>query len=194
MHGAGATFPSKVYDRWAQSFAKEAGQQVVYKGTGSGDGIKQITERAVDFGGTDSPLSSEELAKRRLVQMPMLIGGIVPVLNVPGIGPNRMLLSAEVLADIMAGRVAKWNDVRITALNPGLSLPSRAIVRIVRSDKSGTTEGYTRYLSEVSPGFKKDVGIGQQPNWPGEVTRSRRERRHGQGLEGLGRHDRVCQL
>lgn len=172
VNGAGATFPSKVYDRWAQSFAKEAGQQVIYKGTGSGDGIKQITERAVDFGGTDSPLSSEELAKRRLVQMPMLIGGIVPVLNVPGIGSNKVLLSAEVLADIMVGRIAKWNDARIAALNPGLSLPARAIVRIVRMDKSGTTEGFTRYLSEVSPGFKKDVGIGQLPNWPGDVTRA----------------------
>lgn len=96
INGAGATFPSKIYDRWAQSFAKEAGQQVIYKGTGSGDGIKQITERAVDFGGTDSPLPSEELAKRRLVQMPMMIGGIVPpVLNVPGIGSKKMLLFAE---------------------------------------------------------------------------------------------------
>jgi phosphate transport system substrate-binding protein len=172
VNGAGATFPSKVYDRWAQSFAKEAGQQVVYKGTGSGDGIKQITERSVDFGGTDSPLLSEELAKRRLIQMPMQIGGIVPVLNVLGIGSNKMLLSAEVLADIMEGRIAKWNDTRIVGLNPGLSLPARAILRIVRSDKSGTTEGFTRYLAEVSPGFKKDVGIGQLPNWPGEVTRA----------------------
>jgi phosphate transport system substrate-binding protein len=172
VKGAGATFPSKVYDRWAQSFARQTDQQVVYKGTGSGDGIKQVTNRSVDFGGTDSPLSSEELAKRRLVQLPMLIGGIVPVLNVPGIGSNKMLLSAEVLADIMAGRIAKWNDARITGLNPGLPLPARTIVRIVRMDKSGTTEGYTRYLSEVSSGFKKDVGIGQLPNWPGEVTRA----------------------
>jgi phosphate transport system substrate-binding protein len=172
VRGAGATFPSKVYDRWAQSFAKQTGQQVEYEGTGSGDGVKRITDRAVDFGGTDSPLSSEELAKRRLVQMPMLIGGIVPVLNVFGVGPNRMLLSAEVLADIMAGRIAKWNDPRITGLNPGLSLPARAIVRIVRTDRSGTTEGYTRYLSEGSPGFKKEVGVWQLPNWPGEVTRA----------------------
>jgi phosphate transport system substrate-binding protein len=172
VRGAGATFPSKVYDRWALSFAKQTGQQVLYKGTGSGDGIKQITERAVDFGGTDSPLTSEELAKRKLIQMPMLIGGIVPVLNVPGIGPNKMLLSAGVLADIMAGRIATWHDARITDLNPGLSLPARPIVRIVRGDRSGTTEGYSRYLSEGSPGFKKDVGIGQLPNWPGTVTRA----------------------
>jgi len=172
VRGAGATFPSKVYDRWAQSFAKQTGQEVLYKGTGSGDGIKQITDRAVDFGGTDSPLTGEELSRRKLIQVPMLIGGIVPVVNVPGIGPNKMLLSAEVLADIMAGRITNWNDARITGLNPGLSLPRRAIVRIVRADKSGTTEGYSRYLSEVSPGFKKDVGVGQLPNWPGEVTRA----------------------
>lgn len=118
--------------------------------TGSGNGIKKIAERAVDFTSTDSPLSSKELAKRRLVQMPMLIGGIVPVLNVPGIASNRMLLSAGVLADITVGRIAKWRDARIIGLTPGLSLPSRAIVRIVRFGKSETTEGYTRYLSEVS--------------------------------------------
>jgi phosphate transport system substrate-binding protein len=172
IRGAGATFPSKVYDRWAQSFAKVSEQQVAYRGTGSGDGIRQITERAVDFGGTDSPLSSEELAKRKLVQMPMLIGGIEPVINLHGIGPAKLLLSGEVLADIMAGRIAKWNDARISALNPGLVLPTRAIHRVVRAEKSGTTEGFTRYLAEVSPGFKQAVGIGQLPSWPGEVIKA----------------------
>jgi len=170
VKGAGATFPSKIYERWAQSFAKVSDQQVIYKGTGSGDGIKQITDRAVDFGGTDSPLSKDELAKRKLVQMPMLIGGIVPVLNLQGIGPGKLLLSGEVLADILAGRISIWNDARISQLNPGLALPARAIVRVVRKDKSGTTEGFTRYLSEVSPAFKADVGFSQLPAWPGAVT------------------------
>jgi phosphate transport system substrate-binding protein len=104
--------------------------------------------------------------------MPMLIGGIVPVVNLPGIVTNRLLLSGDVLADIMAGRIAKWNDARIADLNPGVALPARTIVRIVRQDKSGTTEGYTRYLSDGSADFKKDVGIAQLPNWPGEVTRA----------------------
>lgn len=172
VKGVGATFPSKVYDRWAKSFAKQTDHAVAYQGTGSGDGIKQITARAVDFGGTDSPLSNEELAKRRLVQMPMLIGGVVPVVNVPGIASNKLLLAPDVLADVMAGKITNWNDPRIAADNPGLALPARQIVRVVRQEKSGTTEGFTRYLSEVSPAFKKDVGIGQLPNWPGEVVRA----------------------
>jgi phosphate transport system substrate-binding protein len=176
--GAGATFPSKIYERWAQAFGKATGHEVVYKPTGSGDGIKQITARAVDFGGTDSPLANTELDKRHLVQLPMLIGGIVPAVNAPGIGVNALLLSGEVLADIMAGHIARWNDARIAALNPGLALPAKAIVRVVRADKSGTTDGFTRYLSQVSPAFKAEVGAGQLPDWPGEVVR-------GEGNDGV---------
>jgi phosphate transport system substrate-binding protein len=172
IQGAGATFPSKVYDRWADRFASTTGEAVKYKGTGSGDGIKQITARAVDFGGTDSPLSREELQKRKLVQMPMLIGGIVPVVNLGGVASNRLILSPAVLADIMAARIESWNDARIAELNPGLVLPARAILRIVRSDRSGTTEGYTRYLSEVSAPFAKGVGSSQLPEWPGVVTKA----------------------
>lgn len=171
VHGAGASFPSKVYERWARTYEQtNGGQAVAYKATGSGDGVKQITARAVDFGGSDTPLPADELTKRRLVQVPMLIGGIVPVVKLPGIGANRLQLSGEVLADIMAARITKWSDARIAAQNPGVALPALRIQRVVRADRSGTTEGFTRYLSEVSPAFKAEVGIGQAPKWPGSVT------------------------
>lgn len=169
VQGAGASFPSKVYQKWAKTYEAQTGDTVAYKPTGSGDGVAQISARAVDFGGTDSPLPADELGKRRLVQFPMLVGGIVPVVNLPGLGANKMVLSGEVLAEIMSGRIRRWNDARITALNPSLELPSLAIVRVVRADKSGTTDGFTRYLSELSPGFKREVGASQLPKWPGEV-------------------------
>lgn len=169
VHGAGATFPSKVYERWALSYEKHGGEKVIYKPTGSGDGIKQASARSVQFGGTDSPLPADELAKRKLVQIPMLVGGVVPVVHLPGIGENRLMLDGPLLADIMAGRIARWNDARIVALNPGLALPALAIKRIVRADKSGTTDGFTRYLAQVSPTFKQEVGASQLPKWPGEV-------------------------
>lgn len=169
VQGAGASFPSKVYQRWAKTYEAKTGDVVAYKPTGSGDGVAQISARSVDFGGTDSPLSAQELEKRKLVQFPMLVGGIVPVVNLPGVGANKLVLSGEVLAEIMSGRIRKWNDARIAALNPSLELPPLAIVRVVRSDKSGTTDGFTRYLSELSPSFRSEVGASQLPKWPGEV-------------------------
>lgn len=172
VEGAGASFPSQVYARWATTFEQSTGTAVRYKPTGSGDGLKQVTARAVQFGGSDSPLSPDELRKRQLVQVPMLVGGIVPVVNVPGLGDKRLQLTGDVLAAIMAGDVARWNDARITVLNPGLSLPALAIRRVVRADKSGTTEGLTRYLAGVSPDFLRVVGAGQQPAWPGDVERA----------------------
>lgn len=172
LEGAGASFPSKVYTKWAETFEKSSGIAVRYKPTGSGDGVKQITARAVQFGGTDTPLSADELQKRKLVQVPMLVGGIVPVVNLPGLATQRLQLTGEVLAAVMAGEVTRWNDPRIAALNPGLALPSLAIRRVVRADKSGTTEGFTRYLAGASPTFAKAVGVGQGPAWPGEVERA----------------------
>lgn len=169
LAGAGASFPSLVYGRWASAYEKAKGQAVSYKPTGSGDGVKQITARGVAFGGSDSPLASDELTKRKLVQIPMLVGGIVPVVNLPGVPEGRLQLTGDLLAELMMGRVAKWNDGRIAALNPGVALPALPVKRIVRADKSGTTEGYTKYLSEVSPAFAKDVGANAQPKWPGEV-------------------------
>jgi phosphate transport system substrate-binding protein len=171
VRGIGASFPSKVYERWARTYEQQnAGAAVSYKATGSGDGVKQISARAVEFGGSDTPLPADELTKRKLVQVPMLIGGIVPVVRLPGIGANRLQLSGDVLADILAARIAKWNDARIVAQNPGVALPALRIQRIVRADRSGTTEGFTRYLSEVSPAFKTEIGASQAPKWPGQVV------------------------
>jgi len=172
IEGAGASFPSQVYAKWAQTFEKSTGKSVRYKPTGSSDGLLQITARTIHFGGSDSPLSPEELAKRKLVQLPMLVGGIVPVVNVPGLGDKRLHLTGEVLAAIMGGEVRQWNDPRIVSINPGLPLPPLAIHRVVRADKSGTTEGLTRYLAGVSPAFKRDVGTSLQPSWPGDVERA----------------------
>ncbi|MED5619822.1 phosphate ABC transporter substrate-binding protein PstS [Ideonella sp. BN130291] len=170
--GAGASFPSLVYQRWGETFARTSGTPVRYTATGSGDGVKKISARVVSFGGSDSPLPEEELNKRRLVQIPMLVGGIVAVVNLPGIGPNRLQLSGDVLALIMAGKLQHWNDPRIAAFNPGTALPALPIRRVVRNEKSGTTEGFTRYLAGVSPAFAAEVGVHQLPQWPGEVARA----------------------
>ena len=173
ISGAGATFPSLVYARWAQAYEKSAGgQAVVYKPTGSGDGLKQISARSVKFGASDSPLPAAELAKRHLLQIPMLVGGVVPIVNLPGVPDGRVQLTGDLMADIWAGRIRVWNDVRLIAMNPGLNLPALPIRRVVRNEKSGTTEGLTRYLSAVSGVFAGEVGVNQLPNWPGEVLRA----------------------
>lgn len=171
VQGQGATFPSKVYDTWARAFEKAGGASVAYKATGSGDGIKQITARQVDFGGTDSPLPAAELAKHKLVQIPMLVGGVVPVVNLPGLGAP-LQLDGELLADIFLGRVKVWSDARIAALNPGASLPAWPIKRVVRAEKSGTSDGFSRYLAGVSARFKDEVGASQAPAWPGEPLKA----------------------
>lgn len=170
VQGAGATFPSRVYERWMHSFEKASGVKVSYRPTGSGDGIQQISNRAVQFAGSDAPLQPSDLAQRKLIQMPMLVGGIVPAVNLPGVGNERLRLTGDVLADIMADRVKTWNDPRIAALNPGVALPALPIRRIVRAEKSGTTNGFTSYLSGVSPAFKAQVGSGLIVKWPGDVT------------------------
>lgn len=171
VHGQGATFPSKVYETWAKAYAKAGGVAVLYQGTGSGDGIKQITARKVDFGGTDAPLSPAELAKHRLVQIPMLVGGVVPVVNLPGV-IGAVQLDGSLLADIFMGRVKAWSDPRIAALNPGLALPALPIKRVVRAEKSGTSDGFSRYLAGASPAFKAEVGVGQSPAWPAEPMKA----------------------
>jgi phosphate transport system substrate-binding protein len=170
LKGAGATFPSRVYERWVQRFADlNPGVNLNYSPTGSGDGVRQIKARAVHFGGTDNPLTPQQLAEAKLVQIPMLVGGLVPVVNVPGVSSNQLILSGEVLAGIMAGEITRWNDARIADLNPDVKLPSLAITRVVRSDASGSTEVFTRYLGESSPHFAQLVPAGQKPNWPGAV-------------------------
>ena len=169
IRGAGATFPSAVYKTWAAGYEKERGGKVSYLATGSGDGIKRIIAREVDFGASDSPLASAELEKHKLIQFPTAVGGIVPVVNLRSVEADRLRLSGELLADIMRGVIAQWNDKRIAALNPGISLPAAPIVRVVRSDKSGTTDAFTKYLSAMSPEWRSTVGDGQLVKWPGAV-------------------------
>jgi phosphate transport system substrate-binding protein len=169
LQGAGATFPSAIYQAWAAAYASQQGVKVDYQPVGSGEGIRRIVGRQVSFGASDSPLPADELAKHRLVQLPTAVGGIVPVVNLRGTPPQGLRLTGELLADIMAGKVARWNDPRIAALNPGKALPSLAIVRVVRADKSGTTDVFTSYLSLVSSEWQRTVGRGQAVAWPGTV-------------------------
>lgn len=169
VKGAGATFPSKVYERWIQRFqAKHPEVHLTYAATGSGDGVRQIKAATVDFGGTDSPLDEPTLAAHHLVQIPMLVGGLVPVVNLRMANNGQALvLSGPVLADLMQGRIMYWNDARITQLNPRISLPKLAVTRVVRSESSGSSEVFTRYLGMVSASFKSQVPASQLPAWPG---------------------------
>jgi phosphate transport system substrate-binding protein len=164
-NGAGATFPSAVYQVWAQKYEKAFNKQVTYAPTGSGDGVRKIIAREVAFSGTDTPVTEAELVKNRLIQLPVLVGGIVPIVNIRGIANNELRLTGEVLADIFRGDIKVWNDKRIQNLNPNAALPAIFITRVVRTEKSGTTEGFTKYLAQMSPEFKKDIGVSSLPNW-----------------------------
>ena len=164
VHGVGASFPSVVYQAWTEQYARAHGRKVSYKPTGSGDGQKQIQARAVDFAGSDVPFSEADLARKHLVQLPMLVGGIVPAVNLKGVAQLR--LDGATLADIFRGEIRHWNHARIAALNPGLTLPALPITRVVRKDKSGSTDAFSRYLSLVSPAFQAQVGAGMLPKWP----------------------------
>src|SRR5689334_15054542 len=152
--GAGATFPYPIYAKWADAYQKETGVRLNYQSIGSGGGIKQIGAKTVDFGASDMPLKPEQLDKGGLMQFPTVIGGDVPVVNLKGIAPGQMKMSGQVLADIYLGKVKTWNDPAIGKLNPGLSLPAKAISVVHRSDGSGTTFIWTNYLSKVSGEWK----------------------------------------
>jgi phosphate transport system substrate-binding protein len=167
IRGAGATFPSAVYKAWAAAYEAAHGAKVSYLATGSGDGIRRIVAREVDFGASDSPLGAAELEKHRLVQFPTAVGGIVPVVHLRGVAAGELKLASDVLAEIMRGTITQWNDTRIVALNPGVALPAARIVRVVRAEKSGTTEAFTKYLSAVSADWSSQVGHGQLVKWPG---------------------------
>ncbi|MGQ0597435.1 phosphate ABC transporter substrate-binding protein PstS [Aquabacterium sp.] len=170
IKGAGASFPSHVYERWTHRFAElNPGVSVRYSPSGSGDGIKQIKARAVHIGGTDSPLTPQQLSENKLVQIPMVVGGLVPVVNLPGVGANQLVLTGEVLADLMRGDIPRWDDPRVAALNPGLRLPGLPVGRIVREDASGSTEVWTRYLGQSSAKFASAVPVSQKPAWPGST-------------------------
>ncbi|HXC40674.1 MAG TPA: phosphate ABC transporter substrate-binding protein PstS [Burkholderiales bacterium] len=164
--GAGATFPAPIYAKWADAYQKATGNKINYQSIGSGGGIKQITAKTVDFGASDMPLTPQDLEKDGMVQFPTVIGGVVPVLNIPGIKPGEMRLTGPVLADIYLGKITKWNDKAIADLNPKLQLPAQDIAVVRRADGSGTTFIFTNYLSKVSPEWKSKVGEGTAVQWP----------------------------
>jgi phosphate transport system substrate-binding protein len=164
--GAGASFPAPVYAKWADAFNKASGIRINYQSVGSGAGIKQIKSKTVDFGASDMPLKDDELAADGLLQFPTVIGGVTPVVNIKGIGPGQMKLTGQLLGDIYLGKITKWNDVALTAINPGLALPDAEIAVVRRADGSGTSFVFTNYLSKVNAEWKAKVGEGAAVNWP----------------------------
>ncbi len=164
--GAGATFPAPLYAKWASDYNKATGVKINYQSVGSGAGIKQIDSRTVAFGASDMPLKDDELSRKGQLQFPTVIGGVVPVINVKGIAPGQLKLNGQVLGDIYLGKITKWNDAAIKALNPAVQLPDAAIAPVRRADGSGTTFVFTNYLSKVNPEWKAKVGEGTAVNWP----------------------------
>lgn len=164
--GAGASFPAPVYAQWAHAYHKASGARINYQSVGSSAGIKQIGAKTVDFGASDAPLKEEELASAGLIQFPMVIGGVVPVVNIKGIAPGQLKLTGQVLGDIYLGKITKWDDAALKALNPGVALPNATIAVVRRADGSGTSFNFTNYLSKVNAEWKEKVGEGTAVNWP----------------------------
>jgi phosphate transport system substrate-binding protein len=177
ISGAGATFPYPVYAKWAEAYKAKTGVSMNYQSIGSGGGIKQITARTVDFGASDMPLKPEALAKDGLVQFPMVMGGVVLAVNLKGIAPGQLKLDGKTVAGIYLGKIAKWNDPAIVALNPGTALPDKSIAPIHRSDGSGTTFIFTHYLSSIDPAFKDKIGENTSVDFPSGLG--------GKGNEGV---------
>jgi phosphate transport system substrate-binding protein len=175
--GAGATFPYPIYAKWAETYKAKTNMGMNYQSIGSGGGIKQITAKTVDFGASDMPLSVEQLDKNGLVQFPAIMGGVVPVVNLPGIAPGQLKLTGEVLADIFLGKIKKWNDPALVALNPELKDSDENITVVRRADGSGTTFVFTNYLSKISAEWKTKVGNDTSVAWPEGVG--------GKGNEGV---------
>lgn len=166
ISGAGATFPYPIYAKWADAYKKETGIGLNYQSIGSGGGIKQIQAKTVTFGASDKPLPGAELDKFGLAQFPMVMGGIVPVVNIEGIKPGEIVLDGSTLAKIFMGEITKWDDEAIKKLNPDAKLPSSAIAVVHRSDGSGTTFNFTYYLADVSSDWKSKVGADTAVEWP----------------------------
>jgi phosphate transport system substrate-binding protein len=169
ISGAGATFPFPIYAKWADAYKKDTGNGLNYQSIGSGAGIKQIKAKTVTFGATDAPLKAEELEKAGLAQWPMVMGGIVMVVNLDGVKPGDIVLDGPTIAKIYLGEITKWNDPAIKALNPKLTLPDLVIASIHRADGSGTTFNFTYYLGEVSGDWKSKVGVATTVDWPGGI-------------------------
>ncbi|MBD3801230.1 MAG: phosphate ABC transporter substrate-binding protein PstS [Campylobacterales bacterium] len=165
ISGAGASFPAPLYCDWAFNYGKETHNSVNYQSIGSGGGIKQITNRIVDFGASDKPLTTKELAKAKLLQFPAVIGAIVVAYNLPGIADEQLKLSNTLVADIFAGKITMWNDPAIAAENKGLALPNEKIIVVHRSDGSGTTHNFTYYLTKSSENWANTYGAGKAIDW-----------------------------
>jgi phosphate transport system substrate-binding protein len=166
ISGAGATFPAPVYAKWAETYKARTGVVLNYQAIGSGGGINQIKNRTVDFGASDKPLKPAEQDAAGLTQFPTVIGGVAPVVNLPGIAPNQLKITGAILADIYLGDIKRWSDPRIAALNPGVRLPNLPITVVHRSDGSGTSFVYTSYLSKVSAAWTGRVGANDSVEWP----------------------------
>ncbi len=169
INGAGATFPYPVYSAWAYAYYKQTGIRLNYQSIGSGGGVRQIINRTVDFGATDAPVRPEKLEKERLYQFPTVIGGVVPVVNIPGVKNGELRLDGETICGIFLGEITLWNDERIQRLNPALTLPSKRITVVHRSDGSGTTAIFTTYLSQTCRRWKERVGAGKSVKWPAGI-------------------------
>ncbi|MET0382361.1 MAG: phosphate ABC transporter substrate-binding protein PstS [Burkholderiaceae bacterium] len=179
--GAGSSFAAPIYSKWAEQYAKVTGNKINYQSVGSGAGIKQIKAKTVDFGASDMPLKDEELAADGLLQFPTVTGGVVPVVNLPSVKPGQLKLTGSVLADIYIGKVVKWNDPAIAALNAGVALPDTAIATVHRADGSGTSFIFTNYLSKVNADWKAKIGEGTAVNWPANGV-------GGKGNEGVAQY------
>ena len=164
--GAGASFPAPLYAKWASNYAAATGAKINYQSVGSSAGMKQVEAQTVDFGASDEPLSDEALKAKGLVQFPTVIGGVVPVINIAGLASGDMVLDGPTLAAIYLGKITRWNDPAIVALNPTLALPDAAIAPVRRADGSGTSFTFTDYLSKTSPEWKEKIGTGKAVNWP----------------------------
>ncbi|MGX4640052.1 phosphate ABC transporter substrate-binding protein PstS [Massilia sp. SYSU DXS3249] len=175
--GAGATFPYPIYAKWAEMYKAASGNGLNYQSVGSGAGIKQIKAKTVDFGASDMPLPANELNQAGLFQFPAIMGGVVPVVNLPGVAPGQVKLTGAVLADIFMGKITKWNAQPIAALNPGVKLPADNITVVRRADSSGTSFLFTDYLSKASPDWKLKIGAGTSVKWATGVG--------GKGNEGV---------
>jgi len=177
MTGAGATFPYPIYAKWAEMYKKASGNGLNYQSVGSGAGIKQIKAKTVDFGASDMPLSAAELTEAGLFQFPAIMGGVVTIVNLPGIAPGAMKLTGPVVADIYLGKITKWNAPEIAALNPGMALPADEITVVHRADSSGTSFLFTDFLSKTNADFKAKIGSGTAVKWATGVG--------GKGNEGV---------
>lgn len=166
LTGAGGTFPAPVYSRWAADYYKANGSKVNYQGIGSSGGVKQIIAKTVDFGATDAPMNETDLQKNGLFQFPTVIGGVVLAINLPGIQPGQLVLDGKTTGDIFLGKITRWNDPAIAALNPGITLPATNINVVRRADGSGTSFVFTSYLSKVNQEWNSKIGKGNTVNWP----------------------------